>query len=105
MQGKESSASSLTSVFNSLTEEQLTQYILAFFGLCLSGLPGLLFSGISNVSILTDVTFAALVAAAAYGWIQLVLSARFLHKADKAHFLLVRKAAQKMLYYTFSIFV
>lgn len=72
-----------------LTEDQLTLYILAFFGFCMSGLPGLVFSGLTHVSILGNVTFAALVAAAAYGFLQIVLSSRFLHKAEKAHFLLV----------------
>ena len=72
-----------------LSEEQLTFYVLAFFGFCMSGLPGLVFSGLTHVSIVSNVTFAALVAAAAYGWLQITLSSRFLHKAEKAHFLLV----------------
>ena len=72
-----------------LNEEQLVYGILGFFAFCLTGLPGLVFSGLPNASLLTNVVFALLVAAAAFGWIQLVLSARFLHKADKAHVLMV----------------
>jgi len=69
-------------------EDELIYYILGAFAFCLTGLPGLVFSGIEHVSLLTNITFAALIAAASYGWIQIMLSGRFLHKADKAHMML-----------------
>eukprot|EP01089_Gocevia_fonbrunei_P014985 TRINITY_DN4270_c0_g2_i1.p1 TRINITY_DN4270_c0_g2~~TRINITY_DN4270_c0_g2_i1.p1 ORF type:complete len:138 (+),score=15.78 TRINITY_DN4270_c0_g2_i1:38-451(+) len=82
-------SSAMSSLY--VNEEQLIYYVLGFLSVCLCGLPGLAFStgAFNSFELLTNSVFTAVVAVAAYGWISICISTRFLKKADKANTLLV----------------
>src|SRR5690554_2973924 len=83
-----------------LKEQQLTTFLLAFYFLCISGIPAyLLYEKIDIYTMVVDLSFCILVVGAAFGWMCVVKSSKFLGRADRAHRLLVRKSKTYLSYY------
>jgi hypothetical protein len=70
-------------------EEKTIFYILGVLAFFLSGLPSIVFGQHIDFNfLLSNIVFTCVVLIAAYGWLNIALSTRFLHKGEKANLML-----------------